>query len=257
MRRDLKDNKMEIGILGYGEIGQALKKIYNNFKKFNVKIKDLERDDGLEGIKVLNICIPFSNSFVEVVTKEINRVRPKLTIIHSTIAPETVKKIEKLIPKKLFVVHSPIRGVHPNLYEGVKIFVKYVGGDLKEGLKIAEDHLKSLGLNVKKYENSITTEVGKLLSTSYYGLIIAWHGEMKKICEKYNLCFEDVVTDFNKTYNEGYTKLNKKNVIRPVLYPPKGGEISGHCIISNAKILKSIFNSEALDLILRYSQKQK
>lgn len=102
---------------------------------------------------------------------------------------------------------------------------------------------------------SITTEMGKLLDTSYYGLCIAWHGEMKKTCDKYKIDFEKAVADFNETYNEGYKKLGKKNVIRPILYPPKNG-ITGHCIIQNTEILKKYHKSKALDLILKYKPKK-
>ena len=62
--------------------------------------------------------------------------------------------------------------------------------------------------------------------------------------------FDKVMTEFNKSYNDGYSKLNKKNVIRPELYSPKGN-IGGHCIISNAKILKKIKKENSiLDSIL-------
>lgn len=244
---------MKIGILGHGEVGQAIEKVYKDFDEFEIRIKDLNRNDGIENVEVLNICLPFSRSFVDIVSREINRINPKLTIIHSTIAPETTKKIKQLIQKDLFVVHSPIRGIHPQLYEGVKRFVKYVGGDSKEELEAAGNHLRKLGLNVRLFENSTTTEMGKLLDTTYYATVVAWHGEMKKMCDKYNLDFDKTVTDFNETYNKGYSELNKKNVIRPVLYPPPENKIGGHCLIPNAKLLKEIFDSEALDLILKYS----
>ena len=100
-----------------------------------------------------------------------------------------------------------------------------------------------------------TTEIGKLLDTSYYGLCIAWHGEMKKICNKFKVDFKKAVTGFNQTYNEGYKKLGKSNVMRPVLYPPKGG-IGGHCICENAEIIKIFGKSQALDLILKYKPKK-
>jgi UDP-N-acetyl-D-mannosaminuronate dehydrogenase len=97
--------------------------------------------------------------------------------------------------------------------------------------------------------------LGKLLDTSYYGICIAWHGEMKKFCDKANVDFNEVVVDFNETYNDGYKKLGKLNVIRPVLYPPQNG-IGGHCLISNAKILSKYLKSKSLDLILRYKPKK-
>ena len=236
--------KEKIGILGHGQIGQAIAKFYKN-----PKIKDLKRDDGLEGVEVLNVCIPWSNDFIEIVKKEIKEINPKLIIIHSTVAPETVKKIGGM------VVHSPIRGVHPHLYQGIKTFVKYIGTDNKRAGKMAEKHLRRLGMKTKLFIPSITTEIGKLLDTTYYGLCIAWHGEMKKICDKAKVNFEEAVTDFNKTYNEGYKKLGKPNVVRPVLYPPQKG-ITGHCIISNTKILKRYSGNQALNLILEYRSKK-
>jgi len=234
-----------VGILGYGEVGQAIAKFYSN-----PSIKDLNRDDGLKGIEILHICLPWNEKFIEIIKKEIKEIKPKLTIIHSTVAPGTVKKIGGM------TVHSPIRGIHPRLFEGIKTFVKYIGADNKKAGEAAKKHLESLGVRVKVFYPSITTEIGKLFDTSYYGLCIAWHGEMKKLCDKFGIDFEKAVTDFNKTYNEGYIKLGKSNVARPVLYPPKGG-IAGHCVVPNAEILRKCFKTPALNLILKYKPKSK
>ena len=115
-QKDNSENKSKIGILGYGEVGQAIAKFYKN-----PLIKDLNKDDGLNGVEILHICFPWSNNFVKIVKKEIKKIKPKLTIIHSTIAPGTTKKIGGM------VVHSPIRGMHPRLFKGIKTFVKYIG----------------------------------------------------------------------------------------------------------------------------------
>lgn len=242
----------KVGILGYGEVGQVIAKFYRN-----PLIKDLERDDGLGGVEILHICLPWSNNFVKIVKEEIKEIKPKLTIIHSTVAPGTTKKLVLSLSKELgMVVHSPVRGVHPNLYQGIKTFLKYIGADNKKAGEQTKKHLESLGIKTKLFQPSVTTEIGKLLDTSYYGLCIAWHGEMKKICDKAGIDFGKAVADFNKTYNQGYKKLGKPNVIRPVLYAPKK-EISGHCLIENTKILKKYFKSQALDLILKYKPKKK
>jgi len=246
-------NKLKIGILGYGEVGQAIAQFYRPPKFVGwLKIKDLNRDDGLEGVEILHICLPWSKNFVEIVKKEIKKIKPKLTIIHSTVRPGTTKKIGGM------VVHSPVRGMHPKLFKGIKVFVKYIGADNKKAAKLAKNHLESLGIKTKVFHPSMTTEIGKLLSTSYYGLCIAWHGEMKKICDKAGIDFEKAVIDFNQTYNEGYKKLGKLNVVRPILYPPqKTKGITGHCICENAEILKEYFNSKALELILKYKPNKK
>jgi len=237
----------KIGILGYGEVGKAIAKFYSD-----PKIKDLDQDDGLEGIEILNICIPWSDNFIDIAKEEIQKIGPKLTIIHSTVEVGTTKKIYELTNK--LVVHSPIRGVHPELYEGAKTFIKYVGTDDREAGELAKEHLESIGMKVTVFEPSATTEIGKLLSTSYYGLCIAWHGEMKRMCDELGVDFEKAVTDFNKTYNEGYEKLGMPDVRRPVLYPPKDF-IGGHCVVPNAKILSKKFKSLVFDLILKYSKR--
>ena len=238
--------KQKIGILGYGEVGRAIAKFYKN-----PKIKDLKRDDGLVGVDILNVCIPWSDDFFSIVKDEIKKNNPNLTIIHSTTVPGTTKKLADIFGG--MVVHSPIRGVHPDLYRGIKTFIKYIGADNKNAGILAKRHMENLGIETKVFSSSKTTELGKLLDTTYYGICIAWHGEMKKICDKFGVNFDQAVTDFNKTYNDGYTKMGKKNVVRPTLYPPKKG-IDGHCIIPNAKILSKILKSKSIDLVLDYEK---
>ena len=231
-----------IGILGYGEVGKAIARFYKN-----PKIKDINRDDDLRGIEILHICIPWTQGFVKIVNRQIKHINPKLCIIHSTVAPGTTKRIFGM------AVHSPVRGAHPNLYQGLKVFVKYIGADNKKAGRLAEHHFQELGIKTKLIYPSTATEIGKLLSTSYYGLCIAWHGEMKEICDKFNVDFADAVSDFNKTYNQGYEKLGKANVLRPELFSPNDF-IGGHCITQNAEILKEFHSSKAIDLILKYKQ---
>lgn len=243
----MENNKQKIGILGYGEVGQAVAKFYKN-----PLVKDLKRDDGIARADILNVCIPWSDKFIDIVENEIKNIKPKLTIVHSTVAPGTTKKLSQKFNG--MVVHSPVRGVHPNLYKGIKTFVKYIGSDNEKAGRLAEKHLRSLGIKTKLFMPSATTELGKILDTTYYGVVIAWHGEMKKICDMFDVDFEKAVADFNKTYNLGYTKLGMDNVVRPVLLPPKD-IIGGHCVIPNAEILNKYFNSLAIDLILKYRKK--
>ena len=233
-----------VGILGFGEIGSSFAKFYKN-----PKIKDIKRNDGLIGVEILHVCIPYNKNFLEIVKREIKEINPKLVIIHSTVAPGTTKKLSDIFGG--IVVHSPMRGTHPNLFKGMKTFVKYIGADNKKAGLMAQKHINSLGIKTKLFFPSTTTELGKILDTTYYGVCIAWHKEMKKICNKFDVDFEHAVTDFNKTYNEGYTKLGKKNVIRPVLFVDDK-PIGGHCVVLNAKILNKYYKSKGIDLILGY-----
>jgi UDP-N-acetyl-D-mannosaminuronate dehydrogenase len=247
---NLNNSNIKIGILGNGEIGSSLYKVYKDHTN-NVFIKDLIIDEGLQDSDVLNICIPYSEKFEEIVSNHILEIKPKLTIIHSTILPNTTKNIINQTNISQ-VVHSPVRGVHPNLYEGIKTFVKFIGSESQETAILAKQHFEFLDIKSEICKNSTTTELAKLLSTTYYGLCIAWHGEVLEMCNSLDLPFEEVMTRFNETYNEGYKILGKDNVIRPVLYPPDN-KIGGHCVIPNTKLLNCMFDSEAIKLILKYS----
>lgn len=224
----------KVGILGYGEIGKSIAKFYKK-----PLIKDLKRDDGLIGVEILHICIPFSKNFIAIVKKEIRHIKPKLTIIHSTIAPNTTKKIGGA------VVHSPIRGVHPNLYKGVKTFVKYIGADNKKAGEMAKKHLENLGIKTKLINSSATTEALKLWDTTQYAWMIILNKEIKKWCDHMGVDFDAVYLDANKTYNEGYKKLGKQQVLRPYLKYMEG-KIGGHCIIPNCKMLDSSISKTIL-----------
>lgn len=232
-----------IGILGYGEIGNSLEQVYIA-KGITPLIKDLNRNDGLTDLDILNVCIPGGlQNFTDIVNKEVLSSKASLVIVHSTTRVGVTKTIKN-------AVHSPVRGIHPTLKQGIETFVKFIGYNEIKYKKAAAEHFTELGIKFKLVFNSDSTELAKLLSTTYYGLCIAFHGEMKKMCDLYDIPFE-VISEWTETYNEGYTELKMPKVIRPNLYPPDK-TIGGHCVIPNAEILNEIFNSPALDLILNY-----
>ena len=243
----------KIGIIGYGEIGQSLEKLYLG-KDFEIQVNDtgLDLNQITSNVEVLNIAIPFTdqNKFIDIVSHYILDIEPKLTIIHSTITPGTTLKVFEKLGKCYKVVHSPVRGVHPNLYEGLKTFTKFIGSDDKDATLLTKEHFKELEINFEIFKDSKATELAKVLSTTYYGICIAFHNDMNKLCKEYGVKYEEVATKWNKTYNEGYNKLGMENVIRPVLYPPKDGKIGGHCVVPNAELCKQFFDSLALDYII-------
>jgi UDP-N-acetyl-D-mannosaminuronate dehydrogenase len=236
----------KIGIFGYGEVGQALAKFYHK-----PLIKDLIRDDGLENLDVLHVAIPFEeqNKFCEIIAGVMDSTNANLTIIHSTVLPGTTRMIGEMTER--MIAHSPIRGIHPKLYEGLREFDKCVAAPTNRALGHAVMHLHSAGFAVKVMETPETTELAKLMDTTYYGVCIAWSGEMKKYCEKVGVSYNEASTIWNESYNEGYTNLGHPHFVRPVLYPPDN-YIGGHCILPNAELLKQVGKSKALDLIEEY-----
>ena len=112
---------MKVAIIGNGEIGSSLAKVYRA-KNIEPMVRDLNTDNISGKVDILDICIPGGiKDFIKIVNGYINEYTPELTIIHSTVPVGTTKKLVGS------VVHSPVRGVHPNLQEGIETFVKFVG----------------------------------------------------------------------------------------------------------------------------------
>jgi len=240
--------KKIIGIMGWGEIGKSVAKLYSK-SKYNILSKDLKQDDLKNNkIDVLHICFPYSQDFVKESVRQIKKNRPAVTIIESTVDVGITKKINQILKTKS-VVHSPVRGMHPNLTKSIKCFVKYIGAENKKMGEKAAKIYSDLGVKTKVFVPAASTELNKILSTSYYGLCITWTAEVKRLCDQFNVKFE-TFTDFNDSYNQGYKKLGRKNVVRPTLYPPKAG-IGGHCVWENAVMFNQKIKSDFLDLIIR------
>jgi len=235
-----------IGILGgLGEVGQAIAKFYPNPLIEDKTIQEF----GERRIHILHICIPHSEQFINIVNSCVALHDPEIVFIHSTLP---IGLTAELNAKTDFrCVHSPVRGVHPHLHEGIKTFVKYVGYDV-EGMGIkAKEHLETLGIKVCLVRNSRNTEALKLWDTTQYGRMIDLEKEIHDFCEKNKLDFDIVYTHANITYNEGYLKLGSREVIRPFLKHIKG-QIGGHCVISNCRLLDSITAKDILRKNLEY-----
>ena len=211
-------------IIGSGQIGNSL---FNVLKKhYDVSIRDKNFD--LNGsFDVLHICYPPTKKFIEITKIYIKKYNPGLVVIHSTIPVGYTKKIGAM------AVHSPVRGVHPDLDKGIKTFVKYFGGGKAEE---AARYFSKIGIKTKAFKDSETTELLKILDTTYYGWNIIFAKEVKIICDKLKLNFEEVYTIPNRDYNDGYKKLGMSHVVRPILRPTKG-KIGGHCVIPNCNLL--------------------
>lgn len=211
-------------VVGSGEVGKALYSVLRSH--YDVAIRDVKSD--IRGhFDVLHLCFPPIKNFVSVAKSYIKLYTPSVVIVHSTVPVGTTQKLGAR------AVHSPIRGVHPNLERGIKTFVKYFAG---AKAKQAASYFEVIGIKTQVFKKSETTELAKILDTTYYGWNIMFAKEAARICKKLGLDFDEVYTDPNQTYNEGYRKLGKSNVVRPVL-KSMPGPIGGHCVISNCDLL--------------------
>lgn len=232
---------MKTLIIGAGEIGKSLFKVLS--PTYVTYIKDVENLD-VKDIEVLNICYPMGKDFVKNTKKYIEIYKPKVTIIHSTVSPGTTELCGEN------VVHSPVHGKHPNLEDGIKTFIKYIGGNNPFAVAKAQKFLKGAGISTKLVANSKTSEISKILCTTYYGWNILFMKEVVEICKKYDVPFQEVYTDWNWFYNIGYEKLGMPQFKKYNL-EPMDGKIGGHCVVNNCHLLKS----KITDLIIKENEK--
>lgn len=231
-------------IIGAGQIGTSLKNVLS--EKYKVDIKDKNPID-IKHYDILHICFGWSTKFISDVNEYVNQFTPNLVIIHSTVPMGTTDILNTINP---VFVNSPVRGRHPHLEEGIKKFVKFFGGygddDLVNyAMKIFQD----LGIKCFKCKNANTSELAKLLCTTYYGWCLVFQKEVKNLCDKFNVSFSEAYTLLNQTYNDGYRELNEPQFIRPILSDVPG-KIGGHCIIPNCEILKDNLDFDIAKFIL-------
>jgi hypothetical protein len=136
----------------------------------------------------------------------------------------------------LRATHSPVIGIHPHLEEGIRTFTKFLGGPIASEVA---DEFRRAGLRVYIFEKSETTELMKILDTTFYGMCIEYTKDVKKQTEKFKVPFE-AWTLWTNNYNEGYTKLGHPEYVRPNLVPIMT-EIHGHCVRPNLELLETKF----------------
>jgi len=220
---------MKTLIVGYGEVGQALHKVLQT----NYQVFYLDKDDPLaeeyKDLKpeIMHITFGYSPNFIQYVKEYQEKYKPKYTIIHSTVPVGTTRKVNG--------IHSPIRGLHPNLESGIHAFPKFIGG---EAASEVADYFRRCDIKVVLFDKPETTEAMKLWDTTYYGVCIDFAKRVKEYCDKHNLNFHEVYTLANQTYNEGYQALGHPEFTRPVLQPIMTTKIGGHCVNENRELLK-------------------
>lgn len=218
----MKSTNIKHCVLGLGEVGSALKNVLKA-DGFDPRTGGLFR---VEKYDVIHICFPYNKEFENNVRSYQRWLKPTHTVIHSSVPVGTSDKLN--------AIHSPIRGVHPHLEKGIRTFVKYFGG---KGAQEIANMLKAKGIKVCVVKSSRTTEALKLLDTTQYGLLILLNKLIKWWCDRNGIDFDIAYTHANATYNEGYLKLKRNEVVRPYL-AYRNEKIGGHCVNENARLIK-------------------
>uniref|UniRef100_A0A6M3IP44 Uncharacterized protein n=1 Tax=viral metagenome TaxID=1070528 RepID=A0A6M3IP44_9ZZZZ len=222
-------------VVGLGEIGQPLYEILS-------QTYDVGRVDPAKGLTsplgkydVMNICIPYSAGFGEIVKDYQNTYNPGLIINHSTVPVGTTATISN-------AVHSPIVGDHTNMVQSIKKFIKWIGGEKAEE---AQTYLRKAGIICRCVMTPEETELLKLMCLAKYGMSIAFAQYQKDIFDKMGFDYDHVL-EWDTNYNYHVVRTLQ----RPLIYPPNG-KIGGHCIVPGTGLLNFMFPNAILNEVLK------
>jgi hypothetical protein len=226
-------------VVGLGEVGSALQSIFecdghDPFKNIH----------GEGQYDIVHVAIPYKDDkqFTDAVLLFREMFNPILMINHSSVPVGTSRRLN--------MVHSPIRGVHPHLEEGIRTMVKYFGAVDKRDAMAAAFLFEIEGIETRVADKPEDTEAAKLWCTTGYGLNIILEKQIHQYCVDNDLDFDLVYTDFISTYNRGYRELGMPQYTKYNLKHMDGG-IGGHCVRENCKLL----GGEIADYILKQNEK--
>jgi len=218
-------------IVGLGEVGRPLLQLLSGH--YDVVGVDIEPPaKPIVNVDVMHVCFPFEiKDFVGETARYIERFRPALTVINSTVAVGTTRAVAQRTGAAL--AHSPVRGKHARMLEEMRKYTKFVGGIDAASGKHGAEHFGAAGLKTKVLAAPEATELAKLTETTYFGVMIAWAQEVERYCDKAGQSYEEIASFYDEIPFFPATK-----------YFP--GVIGGHCVMPNIAILRKHVDSSLL-----------
>jgi hypothetical protein len=210
-------------VLGAGEVGAAIDKVLSPF--YDTSLADIN-PTACEGVDVLHIAFGWSPEFVRYVHQYQGQFKPRYTVIHSTVPVGTSDLCG--------AVHSPIRGKHYEMFESIRRIPKFFGG--KDAHTVA-DYFLRIGVPVVVCGNARTTELAKLLATTYLGVLIEFAKDADRLCVENAVPFAEAYTLFFKTFNEATERWGLGDPQYPVITPIRQ-TIGGHCVLQNCELFE-------------------
>jgi len=231
---------MKAVLIGFGEVGSSLFEVFSKYHTIGINDPAREKKAPKGTYDVMLVAIPYNEQFEKVVQAYQDEYKPRCTIIFSSVAIGT--------SRRLGAVHSPIEGVHPRLAYSIRNNPRWIGGSDMLAIKFftesgfTDNNLVIVGIPE-------WTEFLKLRSTSLYGVNIEFARYTKTVADEIKMSFA-WVHKYDKWYNTMYQNQSHPEYQRYVLTPPVGN-IGGHCVVPNAKILDEQYPSPFLKEIYK------
>jgi UDP-N-acetyl-D-mannosaminuronate dehydrogenase len=227
-------NNPVVIVAGMGEVGLPLHSILR--RTFECIGIDVEPTDVDRPCSVLHVCYPFQiPDFVGTTVAYIEKYRPELTVINSTVSVGTSRKVQERVETQ--VAYSPVRGKHARMeQEMIEKYRKFVAGCYPQGTELAAKHFAQAGFSIDRFTSTEMGELTKLLETTWLGVLIGWAQEIERMAAAYD-----------GTYDEVNSFMKEISYLPSHVFP---GKIGGHCVMPNIAILRELFSSQFLDAVV-------
>jgi UDP-N-acetyl-D-mannosaminuronate dehydrogenase len=221
-------------VVGLGEVGRPmLELVARRHAAMGVDVEPVTPT--ADGVDVMHVCYPFGiDDFIGQTARYIERFRPALTIVDSTVAVGTTRAIADRTGAA--IVHSPVRGKHARMRDELLHYTKFIGPVSPSAGVRAAAHFESLGMRTTMLASPEATELAKLTETTYFGLLIAWAQELERYCDRLGASYDEIVSFYDEV-----------KFFPPVRY--SAGIIGGHCVMPNIEILGRLGCSDILGAI--------
>ncbi len=228
-------------VVGLGAIGAALAGVLE--RGGPVLRHDLEPVEFSEPIGVMHVCFPFRtrDQFEGAALGYIERFRPALTIINSTVLPGTTRSIATA--SGAAVAYSPVRGKHARMVDDLRHYLKFVSAGDPDIARRAEEHFQRAGIRTRRTNRIETLELAKLAETTYFGVLIAFAQELNRYCDR-----------IDADYYEATQFFEEIDFLPSARYFP--GFIGGHCVIPNIHLLLQLAGSPLLEAVLDSNERR-
>jgi len=225
-------------IVGLGEVGKPLAQILSrSYSCCEVDIAPVEID---RPCSVLHICFPFQlPDFIGTALGYMDKYKPELTIINSTIAPGTTETLFEHSGQRP-VAYSPVRGKHAFMERDMLRYKKFVAGCDARATEEAAKHFAGAGFKTDSFPTPRMGEVSKLLETTYLGILIGWAQEVERIIGQHGGKFEDA-----------NAFIEEIDFLPSHVFP---GVIGGHCVMPNIRILQQQHTSPFLEAVVNSNE---
>jgi len=220
-------------VAGLGEVGQPLLRILSRtYECSGIDIASVEIN---RPCSVLHVCYPFQiRDFVATTIFYIKKYQPQLTIIDSTVAPGTTRKVEQLAGKP--VVYSPVRGKHVRMEQDLLRYRKFVAGVDPQATQRAKEHFARAGFQTATFRTPEIGELSKLVETTWLGVLVGWAQEVERMAAQ---C--------GGSYDEVNSFIKEIDFLPSHVFP---GHIGGHCVMSNIATLQGAFTSRFFEAVV-------